>query len=131
MENKDKKRVTDRAIYIVSGLMALAWIVAAVVLAFPSIPLVFRILVALLPVGVLVYQILQAYRYAQGQDEVQKSILLNGLAIGFSVALPVIFLVGFLMEAGVNMPFKFIDGGYFLEVALLLGYAVAWRRYTA
>ena len=131
MDNKVQKRVSDRAIYIVSVLMALAWIVVAVVLAFPSIPLVVRMLVALLPVGVLVYQIIQAYRYAQGQDEVQKSILLNGLAIGFSVALPVIFLVGFLMEAGVSMPFKFIDGGYFLEVALLLGYAIAWRRYTA
>jgi hypothetical protein len=81
------------------------------------------------PVGILVYQIMLCYRYLKSQDEVQKKILLDGLAIGFSVALPMIFLIGFLMEAGVSLPFKFMDGGYFLEVALLLGYTIAWRRY--
>jgi len=64
-----------------------------------------------------------------GQDEVQKRILLEGLAIAFSLALPVIFLMGFLMEAGVKMPFKFMDSGYFLEIALLVGYTIAYRRY--
>ena len=45
------------------------------------------------------------------------------------IALPVIFLVGFIMKAGVNLPFSFMDGGYFMEIALLVGYAIAYRRY--
>ena len=54
---------------------------------------------------------------------------LEGLAIAFSIALPIIFLVGFVIKAGVNLPFGFIDAGYFLEVALLIGYTIAYRRY--
>jgi hypothetical protein len=123
------KRVTDRSIYIVSAMIAISWPVVAVLLGILKIGLGIRILIALVPVGILVYQIMLCYRYLQGQDEVQKRILLDGLAIGFSVALPVIFLIGFLMEAGVSLPFKFMEGGYFLEVALLLGYTIAWRRY--
>jgi hypothetical protein len=123
------KKVTDRSIYIVSAMIAILWPVVAVLLGILKIGLGIRILIALVPVGILVYQIMLCYRYLKSQDEVQKKILLDGLAIGFSVALPMIFLIGFLMEAGVSLPFKFMDGGYFLEVALLLGYTIAWRRY--
>jgi hypothetical protein len=124
-----EKRVTDRTIYIVSAMIAVSWPVAAVLLGILKIGLGLRVLIALVPVSILVYQIILCYRYLQGQDEVQMRILLDGLAIGFSGALPVIFLIGFLMEARVKLPFRFMDGGYFLEVALLLGYTVAWRRY--
>jgi NADH:ubiquinone oxidoreductase subunit 3 (subunit A) len=124
------KRVTDKSIYIVSAMIAISWPVAALLLALLHVSIGIRILIALVPVSILVYQIILAYRYATGQDEVQKRIILEGLAIGFSTALPVIFLIGFLMEAGVKMPFKFMDAGYFLEVGLLIGYAIAWRRYT-
>ena len=124
-----EKRVTDRTIYIVSAMIAVSWPVAAVLLGILKIGLGLRVLIALVPVSILVYQIILCYRYLQGQDEVQMRILLDGLAIGFSGALPVIFFIGFLMEAGVKLPFRFMDGGYFLEVALLLGYTVAWRRY--
>ncbi len=123
------KRVTDRTIYVVSALIVVSWPVAAFLLAVLKIGLAFRILIALVPVGILVWQIVLCYRYLQGQDEVQKRILLNGLAIGFAGALPIIFLLGFLMEAGIKLPFRFMDAGYFLEVALLVGYAVAWKRY--
>jgi hypothetical protein len=125
------KKVTDKTLYIVSALIAISWPAATILLALLKIGLGLRILIAIVPVSLLVYQIILCYRYAMGQDEVQKRIILEGLAIGFSVALPVIFLLGFLMEAGVKMPFKFMDGGYFLEVGLLIGYAIAWRRYTS
>ena len=125
------KKVTDKSIYIVSALIAISWLVAAVLLRILNVGLGARILIALVPVSILVYQIILCYRYAMGQDEVQKRIILEGLAVAFSVALPIIFLLGFLMEAGVKMPFKFMDAGYFLEVGLLIGYAIAWRRYTS
>ena len=123
------KRVTDRMIYVVSALIVVSWPVAAFLLAVVKIGLAFRILIALVPVGILIWQIVLCYRYLQGQDEVQKQILLNGLAIGFAGALPIIFLLGFLMEAGIKFPFRFMDAGYFLEVALLVGYTIAWKRY--
>ena len=126
-----QKKVTDKTLYIVSALIAVSWPVATLLLALLDVGLGIKILIALVPVSILIYQIILAYRYSTGQDEVQKHIILEGQAIAFSVALPLIFLLGFLMEAGVRMPFKFMDAGYFLEVALLIGYAIAWRRYTA
>jgi hypothetical protein len=123
------KRVTDRTIYVVSALIAISWPVAAALLAILKIGLGVRILIAIVPVSILTWQIVLCYRYLQGQDEVQKRILLNGLAIGFAGVLPVIFLLGFLMEAGIKLPFRFMDAGYFLEVALLIGYTIAWKRY--
>ncbi len=123
------KRVTDRAIYITGGVMAVAWVMAAALLGILHTSLAIRILIGMVPVAVLVYQIWLCFRYTLGQDEVQKRIILEGLSIAFMLALPVIFLFGFLMEAGVSMPFKFIDSGYFLEVMLIIGYTVAYRRY--
>jgi len=124
-----KHRVTDRSIYIVAGLIVISWVGASVLLELLKIGLAVRILIGLVPVSLLVFQIILCFRYALGQDEVQKSIILEGLAIAFSIALPVIFLIGFIMKAGINLPFVFMDGGYFMEVALLIGYAIAYRRY--
>jgi hypothetical protein len=124
-----KRRVSDKSIYIVSSLIVIFWITASVLLAILKVGLAIRILIGLVPVSLLVYQIILAFRYALGQDEVQKRIILEGLAFGFAIALPVIFLVGFIMKAGVNLPFGFMDSGYFMEVALLIGYAIAYRRY--
>ena len=124
-----KRPVTDRSIYVVSALVAVSWVAASVLLGILEVGLGIRILIGLVPVGLLVFQIILALRYALGQDEVQKRIILEGLAIAFSVAPPVIFLIGFIMKAGVNMPFEFMDGGYFMEVALLVGYVIAYRRY--
>lgn len=123
------KRVTDQTIYIVSAMIAVSWPVASLLLGILKIGLGIRILIAIVPVSILTWQIVLCYRYLQGQDEVQKRILLNGLAIGFAGALPVIFLLGFLMEAGIKLPFRFMDAGYFLEVAFLIGYTIAWKRY--
>ena len=124
-----KSRVTDRSIYVIAALVAVSWVAASVLLEILKVDLFIRILIGLVPVSLLVYQIIMAFRYARGQDEVQKRIILEGLAIGFSIALPIIFLVGFIMKAGVSLPFGFMDGGYFMEVALLIGYAIAYRRY--
>ena len=124
-----KHRVTDRSIYIVAGLIAISWVAASVLLALLKIGLAVRILIGLVPVSLLVYQVILCFRYALGQDEVQKRIILEGLAIAFSITLPVIFLIGFIIEAGINLPFKFMDSGYFMEIALLIGYAIAYRRY--
>jgi len=124
-----KNRVTDRAIYITAGLMALAWVVAAALLGILHTNLAIRILIGMVPVAVLVYQVWLCFRYTLGQDEVQKRIILEGLSIAFMIAVPVIFFVGFLMEAGVSLPFRFIDAGYFLEVMLVIGYSIAWRHY--
>ena len=124
-----KHRVTDRSIYIVAGLIVISWVGASVLLELLKIGLAVRILIGLVPVSLLVFQIILCFRYALGQDEVQKSIILEGLAIAFSIALPVIFLIGFIMKAGINLPFVFMDSGYFMEVALLIGYAIAYRRY--
>ena len=123
------KRVTDKTIYIVSAMIAVSWLVASLLLGILKIGLGIRILIAIVPVSILTWQIVLCYRYLQGQDEVQIRILLTGLAIGFAGALPVIFLLGFLMEAGIKLPFRFMDAGYFLEVALLIGYTIAWKRY--
>ena len=124
-----KHRVTDRSIYIVAGLIAISWVAASVLLALLKIGLAVRILIGLVPVSLLVYQVILCFRYALGQDEVQKRIILEGLAIAFSITLPVIFLIGFIIEAGINLPFKFMDSGYFMEIALLIGYTIAYRRY--
>ena len=124
-----KHRVTDRSIYIVSALVAVAWVAASVLPELLNLGLALSILIGLAPVSLLVLQIILAFRYALGQDEVQKQIILEGLAIAFSIALPVIFLVGFIMKAGVSLPFGFMDSGYFLEIALLIGYGIAYRRY--
>jgi hypothetical protein len=124
-----QRRVTDKSIYIVAALVALSWVAASALLEVLKIGLLVRILIGLVPVSALVFQIVLCFRYAMGQDEVQKRIILEGLAIAFSIALPIIFLLGFIMKAGVALPFGFIDSGYFMEVALLIGYAVAYRRY--
>ena len=124
-----KSRVTDKSIYVVAGLIAVSWVAVSVLLQILKIALVFRILIGLIPVGLLAYQIVLAFRYTRGQDEVQRRIILEGLAIAFSIALPIIFLIGFIMKAGVSLPFGFMDAGYFMEIALLIGYAIAYRRY--
>jgi hypothetical protein len=124
-----KRGVTSRSIYIVAGLIMLSWILASVLLAVLTVGLAVRILIGLVPVALLVLQIVLAYYYAKGQDEVQRRIILEGVTIAFLITLPVIFLIGFIMKAGVNLPFGFIDSGYFMEVALIIGYAVAFRRY--
>lgn len=124
-----KHRVTDKSIYIVSALIAVAWVAASVLLATLKVGLPVRILIGLIPVGLLVFQIILCFRYALGQDEVQRRIILEGLAIAFSIALPVIFLIGFIIRAGVALPLGFMDSGYFMEIALLIGYAIAYRRY--
>lgn len=124
-----EKRVTDRAIYVTAIVMAVAWVFAATLLGILHTSLAVRILIGMVPVAVLVYQIWLVFRYTISQDEVQKRIILEGLSIAFMLALPVIFLVGFLMEAGVSLPFRFIDSGYFLEVMLIIGYTITWRKY--
>ncbi len=124
-----KPRVTDKSIYIVAGLVAISWVAASVLLEILKIGLVLRILIGLVPVGLLAFQIILAFRYVRGQDEIQKRITLEGLAIAFSIALPVIFLIGFVMKAGISLPFGIMDAGYFMEIALLIGYAVAYKRY--
>ena len=124
-----KHSVTDKSIYIVAGLIAMSWVAASVLLQIIEAGLPVRILIGLVPVSLLTLQIILSFRYTLGQDEVQKRIILEGLAIAFSVALPVIFLIGFMIKAGVDLPFGFMDSGYFLEVALLIGYAIAYRRY--
>ena len=124
------KRVTDRSIYIASLLFGFSWPLATALLAIlKGVNPGWRILIGLVPVCLMVYLILLCFRYALWQDEVQKKIILEGLSIAFAVALPVIFLVGVLMTAGVQIPFKFIDSVYFLDVAFLIGYTLAYRRY--
>ncbi len=124
-----KNQVTDRSIYFVSGLIAVAWIAASALLGILEVGLGVRILIGVVPVGLLAYQIVLAIRYTRGQDEVQQRIILEGLALAFAIALPVIFLVGFIMKAGVDLPVGFMDAGYVLEVALLIGYGIAYWRY--
>lgn len=124
-----KHRVTDKSIYIIAGMVAISWVAASILLAILKMGLVVRILIGLVPVSLLIFQIILAFHYARGQDEVQKKIILEGLAIAFSIALPAIFLIGFIIKAGINLPFGFMDSGYFMEVALLIGYAIAYRRY--
>ena len=124
-----KNRVTDRAIYITAAAMGVAWILAVTLLGILHTNLAVRILIAMVPVCVLIYQVILCFRYTLSQDEVQKRIILEGLSLAFMFALPVICLVGFLMEAGVTMPFRFIDAANFLEVMLLVGYTIAWKHY--
>ena len=124
-----KNTVSDKSIYIVSGLFALALVAAVVLLEIVKVNLAIRILIGLVPVGILVYQIVLCFRYTLEQDEVQRRIILEGLAISFAISLVAMFLIGFLIKAGVNMPFQFIYSGYILEIALVAGYLIAYRRY--
>ena len=124
-----RRRVTDRSIYLLAGLIVITWIGASVLLEILKIALAYRILIGLVPVSLLVYQMILGFRYAVGQDEVQRRIILEGLAIAFLIALPLIFLIGFMIKAGLNLPFRFMDSGYFLEGALIIGYSLAYRRY--
>ena len=124
-----KQNATERWIYIVAGLIVVSWVTASVLLQILDVGLAVRLLIGVVPVALLLVQIFLAFRYTIGQDEVQRRIILEGLAIAFVVALPVIFLVGFVIKAGINLPLGFIDAGYFMEVALLVGYALAYRRY--
>ena len=124
-----KRTVTDKSIYVVAILIVITWVAASSLMHTLNVALPVRILIGLVPVSLLVYQIILAFRYTSGQDEVQKRIILEGLAIAFAIALPIIFLIGFIMKAGVKLPFEFMDSGYFLELALLIGYAIAYRRY--
>ncbi len=124
-----KYRVRDRHIFIISALVALAWVGASVALKLLSTGLPVRLLIGLLPVILLVFQIILAYRYSLGQDEVMRKINLEGLSTAFIIGLPVIFLIGFMMQAGISLPLSFMDGGYILEVAFLIGYVIAYRRY--
>ena len=124
-----KNTVSDKSIYIVSGLFALALGAAVVLLEIVKVNLAIRILIGLVPVGILVYQIVLCFRYTLEQDEVQRRIILEGLAISFAISLVAMFLIGFLIKAGVNMPFQFIYSGYILEIALVAGYLIAYRRY--
>jgi len=124
-----KRKVSERSIYTVAGLIVIAWIAASILLRILDAGLAVRVLIGLVPVGLLILQIVLGFRYALGQDEVQRRIILEGLAIAFMITLPVIFLIGFTIKAGVNLPLGFIDSGYFMEVGLLIGYAIAYRRY--
>ncbi len=124
-----KHKVTDGSIYVVAGLIAVSWVAASVLLEILKVGLALRILIGVVPVALLTLQIVLAFRYALGQDEVQRRIILEALAIAFSTSLPVIFLIGFAMKAGIKMPFGFMDSGYFMEIALLIGYVIAYRRY--
>jgi hypothetical protein len=124
-----KHRVTDKSIYIVSGLIVIAWVAASILLGILKVGLPVRILIGLVPVGLLVFQIILAFRYALGQDEVQKQIILEGLAIAFSITLPVVFLIGFIIKAGVDLPLGIMESGYVLEAAFLIGYVIAYKRY--
>ena len=124
-----KYGITDKSLYVVAGLVAFCWVAASVLLEILNIGLVFRIFIGLVPVCLLAFQIILAFRYIRTQDEVQKRIILEGLAIAFAIALPAIFLIGFIIKAGISLPFGLMDGGYFMEAALLIGYAIAYRRY--
>jgi hypothetical protein len=124
-----KQRVTDKSLYVTSVLFILTWVAASTLLAILKVGLPVRILIGLVPAGFLIFQIVLAFRYATGQDELQKRIILEGLTIAFTVALPVIFLIGIIMKAGINLPLEFIDSIYFLDIAFLIGYAISYRRY--
>ena len=90
-----KQNATERWIYIVAGLIVVSWVTASVLLQILDVGLAVRLLIGVVPVALLLVQIFLAFRYTIGQDEVQRRIILEGLAIAFVVALPVIFLVGF------------------------------------
>jgi hypothetical protein len=124
-----KYRVKDRDIFIISGLVIFTWIGAAVALALLQVGLPVRILIGLVPVIVLAVQMFLGFRYFQAQDEVMRRITLESLSIAFLIGLLVVFTLGFMMKAGISLPLSFIDSGYIMEVALLIGYAVAYRRY--
>jgi hypothetical protein len=124
-----KYKIKDSSIYVASILFGLSWVAASVLWAVPNLELPVRILIGLVPAAFLVFQVILCFRYALGQDEVQKRIILEGLAIAFMIALPAIFVVGVIMQAGIHLPLRFLDGVYCLEIAFLIGYIIAYRRY--
>ena len=58
-----------------------------------------------------------------------KRITLEALAIAFTIGLVAIFLLGFIMKAGIPLRGDLMDGGYILEAGFVIGYIIAYRRY--
>jgi hypothetical protein len=123
------KAVTNSQIYWASAFLGLSWVAAAVALALLNVALVWRLLIGLVPMAFLAWQLYLAFRYAQNQDEVMKRITLEALSISFLISLPLIFLLGYIMKAGIGLPLGFMDAGYVLEISVIIGYMIAWRRY--
>jgi hypothetical protein len=65
----------------------------------------------------------------QQQDEVMRHITMESLTIAFSAGIVIIFLLGFMMQAGVPLHLGLMDGGYILDFCFLVGYIIAYRRY--
>ena len=110
------KAVTNSQIYWASAFVGLSWVAAAVALALLNVALVWRLLIGLVPMAFLAWQLYLAFRYSQNQDEVMKRITLEALSLSFLISLPLIFLIGYIMKAGVGLPLSFMDAGYVLEV---------------
>ena len=122
-------RVKDSQVYLASACVGVSWVAAAVVLALWQTALVWRLLICLIPMLFLSWQIFLAFRYFQNQDEVMKRVTMEGLSIAFLIGLPLLFLIGYIMKAGVNLPLTFMDGGILLEITFMIGYLIAYRRY--
>ena len=124
-----KFKVKDKHIYLVGALMALSWVGATVALVLLNVGLPVRLLIGLVPVATLVLLMRFAFRYAQQQDEVMRHITMESLTVAFSAGIVIIFLLGFMMKAGVPLHLDLMDGGYILEASFVVGYIIAYRRY--
>jgi hypothetical protein len=129
VDEMKERAISSGQIYWASTFVGLSWIGAAVALALLNAALVWRLLIGLVPMLFLSWQLYLAFRYTQNQDEVMKRITLEALSISFLVSLPLIFLLGYIMKAGVGLPLSFMDAGYVLEVSVFIGYILAWRHY--
>ena len=123
------RAVTNSQIYWASALVGLSWVAAAVALALLNAALVWRLLIGLVPMAFLAWQLYLAFTYTQNQDEVMKRITLEALSISFLISLPLIFLIGYIIKAGIGLPLCFMDAGYVLEASVIIGYIIAWQRY--
>jgi hypothetical protein len=109
--------------------MAFCWAAATVALGFLKVGLPVRVLIGLVPVASLLLLMLFAFRYAQQQDEVMRHVTMESLTIAFSVGIAIIFLLGWMIQAGVPLHLSLMDGGYILDLCFIGGYVVAYRRY--
>lgn len=80
-----------------------------------------RYLLALLPVVPAVWMVRAVVRHVRRVDDYQRGLLLQGLVVGFAVAMIASLTVGFLGVAGLALP----AAGWIIYGAGMMGWALA------
>jgi hypothetical protein len=84
-----------------------------------------RFLWAVLPLIPMLWVVRAVVRHLRRVDEYQRLLLLQGLGVGFVIAMIASVTVGFLGVAGLVLPAPLATGGWIVFAVGMLGWAVA------